>query len=330
MVFHVETMLSAFITLKNRTAVYCSMPSRSISPFQAFLMILLIIFWGSSFVVVKELLGNGLSATAVATFRFLIAGALFLVALAVKKRVSSDYKLGVERKDIPPFLVLALTGVTFFFTIQYTGIQLAGASIAAILVCLLSPILITIFSARLFGERLKKKQTMGIITAAVGTLLVVAADLFNLEGSMNFLVGTLILLLTPLMWAFYSLLGERIMQKYDAFLVVAYVSLLGGVCLIPFSLADNSLFKIVSLSTSQWLGILYLAVTCSLLGYYIWFYVLSKAGAIASTFMFAEPLVTVVFAVIFINETLYPSVVAGAILIFIGVFLVTTKKFPAK
>ena len=302
------------------------MASNSISPFQAFLMVLLIIFWGSSFVVVKELLGNGLSPIAIATFRFLVAGAFFLLALAAKKRVSPHYKLGVQRKDALTLLALALTGVTFFFTIQYTGIQLAGASIAAILVCLLSPILITVFSTRLFGDHLRKRQIAGIITAVVGTLLVVSVDILNLEGSMTFLLGTLILLSTPVMWATYSLLGEKIMQKYDAFLVVAYVSFLGGLCLIPFSLADNSFFQIFTLTTSQWLGILYLSVTCSLLGYYIWFYVLKSAGSTATSFLFAEPLVTAFFAVMFANEILYPAVLAGAVLIFIGVFFVTTKK----
>lgn len=115
------------------------------------------------------------------------------------------------------------------------------------------------------------------------------------------------------------------MQKYDAFLVVSYVSLLGGLCLIPFSLAENSFSQILTIGTMQWLGILYLASTCSLLGYYIWFYVLKKAGAAASTFLFAEPLITAIFAVVIVNEALYFSVIAGAVLIFIGVFLVTIK-----
>jgi len=288
-------------------------------------MVLLIIFWGSSFVVVKVLLGDGLSPIAVATFRFLVAGVLFLIALLAKKRFSPNYKIRVERKDMLTLLALALMGVTFFFTIQYTGIQLAGASIAAILVCLLSPILITVFSDRLFGEQLTKRQLIGIATAIVGTLLVVSTDLLNLEASIAYLVGTLILLSTPVLWSAYSLLGQKIMQKYDAFLVVSYVSLLGGLCLIPFSLAENSLSQIFTLDTIQWIGILYLASTCSLLGYYIWFYVLKKAGASASTFLFAEPLITAIFAVLYVNEVLYFSIIAGAVLIFTGVFLVTLK-----
>lgn len=229
------------------------------------------------------------------------------------------------KKDLLTLFVLALIGVTFFFAIQYTGIQLAGASIAAILVCLLSPLLITVFSARLFGEHLRRKQAIGIGIAVSGTLLVVLGDLLSLNESMTFVEGTLILLSTPVMWAAYSLMGQKIMQKYDAFIVVAYISLLGGLCLIPFSLAENSFTQILTLNTTQWLGILYLAATCSLLGYFIWFYVLKKAGSTASTFLFAEPLVTSIFAVMFVNEVLYPSVIAGAVLIFIGVFLATAK-----
>jgi drug/metabolite transporter (DMT)-like permease len=306
------------------------MAARSMTAFQAFLMVLLIVFWGSSFVVIKQVLGDGLSPIAVATFRFLVAGALFLVALFVKKLVSPSYRLGVERKDLLTLLALALSGVTFFFTIQYTGIQLAGASIAAILVCLLAPIIITAVSARMFGNRFSQWQILGIGIAVAGTLSVVSADLLNLQGNTPFFVGTLILLSTPLMWAAYSLLGERIMKKYDAFLVVSYVSLIGGLCLIPFSVAEGSFLQIFTLNLNEWLAILYLSFTCSLLGYFIWFYVLKKAGAAASTFLFGEPLVTVVFAVIFINETLSLSVIAGAVLIFIGVYLVTAKKLLLK
>ena len=217
-------------------------------------MVALIFFWGSSFVVVKEILGDGLSPVAIATFRFIVVGAFFLVALLLKKRVSPNYRLSIERKDLSTLLFLALTGVTFFFTVQYTGIQMAGASIAAILVCLLSPILITVFSAKLFSERLTKTQVLGISIAAAGTLAVVSADLLNLEGNTQFFVGTLILLSTPLMWAVYSLLGQKIMKKYDAFLVVSYVSLLGGLCLVPFSLAENSLIQILRLDTNAWLA----------------------------------------------------------------------------
>jgi drug/metabolite transporter (DMT)-like permease len=302
------------------------MTSRVISIFNTFLMLILIVFWGSSFVVVKIALGEGLTPIAIATFRFLVAGGLFLVALVLKKNRERNYNLLVKRKDAPTLLFLALTGVTFFYAAQYTGIQMASASIAAILVCLLSPIIIAVLSIRIFKERVTKKQIFGIGVAAAGTFTVIAGGTLSLSGNKGFLLGSLILLSTPVLWAAYSLLGKKIMEEYDPFLIVAYVTVLGGLCLVPFSFGENSLHQIFTMSLHGWLAILFLSLTCSLLGYYIWFYVLKQVkAAITSSFLFAEPLVTVIFAVAFFEEKLNLFIVAGGLLIFIGVYLVTTK-----
>ena len=302
------------------------MDNKTISRFNAFLMLTLILFWGSSFVVVKIALREGLTPIAIATFRFLIAGGLFLITILIEKKIRRNYKLLVEKKDFPMLLFLALTGVTFFFTAQYTGIQMAGASIAAILVCLLSPVLITLLSTIIFKEHLGKKQVFGIGIAALGTVIVVTGGTISFPGDREFLLGSLILLFTPVLWATYSLVGKKIMDRYSPFLVVAYVNVLGGLCLIPFSLAENSFCQIFTMSLYSWLAILFLAVTCSLLGYYIWFYVMKQVGAaITSSFLFAEPLVTVLFAIMFVGEELGMFILAGGFLIFIGVYLVARK-----
>jgi drug/metabolite transporter (DMT)-like permease len=222
------------------------MNDKTISGFNAFLMLTLILFWGSSFVVVKIALKEGLTPISIATFRFLIAGGLFLITILIEKRIRRNYKLLVEKKDFPMLLFLALTGVTFFFTAQYTDIQMAGASTAAILVCLLSPVLITLLSTIIFKEHLVKKQVFGIGIAALGTVIVVTGGTISFPGNREFLLGSLILLCTPVLWATYSLVGKKIMDRYSPFLVVAYVNVLGGLCLIPFSLAENSLSNFYS------------------------------------------------------------------------------------
>jgi drug/metabolite transporter (DMT)-like permease len=298
----------------------------SISKFNAFLMLVLILFWGSSFVVVKIALREGLTPIAIATFRFLVAGALFLIVLLLRKSRKRDYKLLIEKKDVPTVIVLALTGVTFFFTAQYTGIDMAGASIAAILVCLLSPILISVLSSKIFSEGLTKEQIIGILIAAAGTFTVIAGGTLGFQNDMRFLLGSLLLLSTPFLWATYSLVGKKTMEEYDAFLVVAYVNLLGGLFLVPFSWAEGSLHQILTLNFYGWLAILFLSVTCSLLGYCIWFYVLSQVNAaVTSSFLFAEPLITMSFAIMFTGETLNPLIITGGLLIFVGVYLVTRK-----
>jgi drug/metabolite transporter (DMT)-like permease len=234
--------------------------------------------------------------------------------------------LFVDRKDAPTLLVLALTGVTFFFIAQYTGIQMASASLASILVCLLSPILIGAISARMFKEPLMRKQIIGIGIGAVGTFTVVAGSALDLKNNMTFFLGALILLFTPLMWAAYTLLGKKIMERYSAFLVVAYVNILGGLCLVPFSLAEGSFGGIFTLNVQEWSAIVYLAFTCSLMAYFIWFYVMKRVrAAVASAFLFGEPPITVMFATIFVGEEITLSTIVGGLLIFVGVYLVSRR-----
>jgi drug/metabolite transporter (DMT)-like permease len=303
------------------------MANNKIGSFDFFLMLCLIIFWGSSFVVVKALLLQGLTPIAIATFRFLVAGVLFLVALVVMKVRRPLSVVVFEGKDTLVFVGLSLVGVTFFFIVQYVGIELADASVAAILVCFLSPILIALLSMRIFNESLKKKQFLGLAVAGIGTLLVITGGTMDF-GSSNptFLFGSLILLLTPILWASYTLGGKRLIEKYSPFLVVAYVSIIGGLFLIPFSLAENSLQGILTLSLQAWEAILYLAVTCSFVGYFIWFHVMSRVkAAVTSSFLFAEPLVTVLFATVFIGENITLPLLVGGLLIFTGVLLITRK-----
>lgn len=303
------------------------MKTTQISRFNAFLMFMLILFWGSSFVVVKIALSEGLTPIAIATFRFLVAGAFFAISLTLRKARNSSYSLSVNKKDAPRLVALALLGITFFFTAQYTGISMAGASTAAILVCLLSPILIAILSAGIFKEHMTRMQALGVGIAAMGTFTVIIGGSSNSSGQTNFLLGSLILLSTPFLWTAYTLLGKRVMESNDAFVVVAYVNALGGLFLVPFSAAENSLSLALRMGFSSWLAIFYLAFTCSVFGYYIWFYVLKQVGAAAtSSFLFAEPLITVLFAVTFIGEHMNPFILGGGLLIFTGVYLVTQSR----
>jgi len=302
------------------------MAASPIRAFHVLLMLVLILFWGSSFVVVKVALKEGLTPISIATFRFLVAGALFILSLLYTKANSRSYRLAVDKSDVLTLLVLALTGVTFFFIAQYTGIELAGASIAAILVTLLSPILITIVSSQLLKERLERRQAIGIGVAAIGAFIIITGGTLTFQNEPNFFLGSLILLSTPFLWAAYSLLGKKIMDKYDPFLVVSYVNVLGGLCLIPFSLAEHSINEITTMSLNAWLAILYLSVTCSLIGYFIWFYVIKHIGAaVTSTFLFGEPIITVVFAVSFVGERVNAFIIGGGALIFLGVYQVIKK-----
>jgi drug/metabolite transporter (DMT)-like permease len=302
------------------------MATRTLSVTNALLLVALIVFWGSSFVVVKLALAQGLTPISIATYRFLLAGGLFILTLVFRKKQKSKLKMRIEMRDLPVFVFLALSGITLFFLAQYTGINMAGASIAAIFVCLLSPIFIAVGSVVMLKERVGKIQVLGIGFAAVGTLIVILGGSVGLHLDSDFFYGSIILLATPFLWTFYTLLGTKTIEKYDPILALTYITVLGGLFFIPFSLAENSILLALSMSVSSWIAIVYLSVTCSLLGYYIWFYSVERVGAtVTSSILFGEPLVTVILAAAFVGEQITPPITVGGILIFVGVYLVTRK-----
>jgi drug/metabolite transporter (DMT)-like permease len=175
-------------------------------------------------------------------------------------------------------------------------------------------------------ERISRGQVSGIGFAAIGTLTVVLGGSVSVQFGSDFFFGSLILLATPILWTIYTLLGKRTIEKYNPILVLTYVTLFGGLLLLPFSVADNSIRLALSLSLLCWLAIAYLSVTCTLVGYYIWFYAVEKVGAtVTSAFLFAEPLVTVLLAAMLVEEKITVPIGVGGLLIFLGVYLVTRK-----
>ncbi len=302
------------------------MAGKRVGTLELVLLVVLIVFWGSSFVVVKLALAEGLTPVSIATFRFLLAGGLFALLLVLRRVRKSGDRVLVERSDLPVLVFLALSGVTFFFLAQYTGIKMAGASIAAILVCLLSPIFIAVASTRLLKERISRGQVFGICFAAVGTLIVVLGGSVSLQFDSEFFYGSVLLLATPVLWTFYTLLGKRTVEKHNPIVVLSYVTILGGLLLLPFAVADNSIRLVLSMSLSGWLAIAYLAVACTLVGYYIWLYSVERVGAtVTSSILFAEPLVTVLLAALFVGEKITVPIGVGGLLIFLGVYLVTQR-----
>ena len=60
------------------------MATRTLTVTNALLLVALIVFWGSSFVVVKIALAEGLTPVSIATYRFLLAGGLFILTFVLR------------------------------------------------------------------------------------------------------------------------------------------------------------------------------------------------------------------------------------------------------
>jgi drug/metabolite transporter (DMT)-like permease len=105
-----------------------------------------------------------------------------------------------------------------------------------------------------------------------------------------------------------------------------WAGLLGTVMLVPL-LSTSFVSQVEVLSFNGWISVLYLSVLSTVLGYLI-YYTLVSRGAVSrlSVQLYLAPIVSVVGGVLILNEGVTIFTVAGGTLLLLAVALVTNVR----
>ncbi len=281
------------------------------------LIILAVIFWGSSFIATKVALKE-LSPETIISLRLIIASVfLFITAIVFKK----DFSINLKSHGI--IFILALIAV-FHLMIQVTGLKYTTASNTGWIIGT-APIFMAILAAIFFREKIGLLKISGIIIAMFGLLLLIGkGNITNVDLIKN--KGDLLVLASAFTWGVYSMENKKISLSYSPLMTILYLFIMMAVIIIPFNLNTASVNSVVHLSLNGWISILFLGLFCSGIAYVIWAYSLrdlesAKVGA----FLYFEPLVTVLAAWVLLSESItFLMILSGAIITF-GVILVNKE-----
>jgi len=271
--------------------------------------------WAGSFVAVRMTVKE-ISPVDLGFLRFLVATPFMVLILLLSKKETR-----LPAKELLSLSVLGLTGVTFLYIFQFIGIEQTTASTAAVLINT-NVIFIVLLSATFLKEKFPLRKSAGIALSFAGVLVVIFAQMTNESIAFNnvFLIGCIFIILSAFCWAIYSIVGKRLLDKYDPFTVTTYAFVLGTIFFLPVVLPDIT-DVIQGVSFNGWMAILYLALICSVFGYVAWYYALSRIEAgRAAVFLNLIPLFTIVIS-FFTGEIPTFIFLIGAILIIYGVYL---------
>ena len=282
------------------------------------LLLFVMVVWGASFVAARMVLspeGSGeaaLSPTMLATIRFLIASALFLPILYRQHtRVRP-----VARGDIPLFLLLGQLGISVYFWLQYTGVQLTNAGISSVLVVGLIPMATMVTSGLMLKEPLGGRRAAALGLGAVGVAVVVSQRGLAMAMESGFLLGSLCLVANAFCFALYSTLIRGLKDRCPALTMTAGMMVAGTVGLLPLALATEDWGSLAALSAAQWGAIAYLAIVCSVLAYFFYNYALARVEASrAAAWIYLEPPVAVALGAVVLGETVTAQTVLGGLII---------------
>ena len=127
-----------------------------------------------------------------------------------------------------------------------------------------------------------------------------------------------LIILSAFCWAIYTILGRKLLEKYDPFTLTTYVFVIGTLLFLPF--VYNKID--INFSWKEIIIILYLALLCSVLAYVGWYKAISKIGASsAAIYLNLIPLFAMFLSYFILNERLTLFIIVGSLLIIYGIYL---------
>jgi drug/metabolite transporter (DMT)-like permease len=278
------------------------------------LILLAVIFWGTSFVATKTVL-NEIKPVTVIILRLILASILLTIIALYTKR-----KFSLNLKSHSWIFILALVAV-FHLWIQVTGLQYTTAANTGWIIGT-APIFMAILGFVFYKEKITLLQFLGILVALVGLLLLIGkGDITNIGLIEN--KGDLLVLGSAFTWGVYSMVNKKISLSYSPLMTILYLFLMMAVIIIPFNLNTETINSVINLSPVSWMWILFLGIFCSGIAYVIWAQALrDMESAKVGAFLYFEPLVTVIAAWFFLQEEITLLMIFSGLLITAGVFIV--------
>ena len=211
--------------------------------------------------------------------------------------------------------VVALIGSTIQYGLTYNGLKGIDASTAAILVQLEGPIL-ALLGTILLKEKLGLTRALGMGLAFLGVFIIAGEP--RLEGHID---SVILLVAGSAVWAVAQIMISRL-KGLSGITILAWVAIMATPQMLIASLIieDGQWQAITSASLVDWSIIFYLAFIMTVVGYSIWYHLLSSVDVSkVSPFLMLLPITSIVAGMILLDEKLTVPMIIGGVMIMTGV-----------
>ena len=279
------------------------------SPLQIVCAILVPLFWGGQFVVIKV----GLTAFPPLFFVGLRFAAVAVMLLPFVGRPS--------RRELGPIMAISVFFGGLNFALFFTGLGQGSASVSAIANQLSTPFTV-LLAWPLLGERPSLRVIIGVGLAFAGVALTVAQP----DASVK-IVPTLLVIGAGFALAVGSVLTKRF-GPFKPMKLMAWMSLftVPQVMVASLFIEQGQLESLRNAGPSAWLAFVYTVLFGAIAGWGLWFWLLARCSmARVAPFALLQILFAVAAGVIFLHEHLTAPLIMGAVVCIVGVIITQTR-----
>ena len=232
----------------------------------------------------------------------------------------------IDRGDILRLIACAAFGMVINMNMFFKGLE-QSTPINSSVVITLSPVLLLVLSAFFLKEKITWLKATGIGIGLVGALLLILFGAKTQPNAPNIPLGNLLFIVNATSYAFYLILVKPLVAKYNAITLMKFFFLIAFVMNLPIGFSQFSEVAWFSLGFSELWKLAFVVIGTTVLTYLFNIYALKQLSpSVIGVFMYLQPLIATLFAIIVGADALTPLRILAAIMIFGGVFLSTRKK----
>ncbi|WP_298323629.1 DMT family transporter [uncultured Dokdonia sp.] len=232
----------------------------------------------------------------------------------------------IERKDWWRMLLCALFGMTINMLMFFKGLQLS-TPINSSVVITLSPVILLVLSAIFLKEKITWLKGSGIAIGLVGALVLILFGAKTQENAPNITLGNMLFMINATAYSVYLILVKPLTAKYSSITLMKWFFLIAVFTNAPIGLPQ---FLEVSWSTlpPNVIGVMaFVVVGTTYLTYLFNVFALKQLKpSTIGAFIYLQPLIATIVAIILGADTLTTIRIIAAALIFLGVYLSTKRK----
>lgn len=284
------------------------------------LLVIAMLSWSGNLVVARALAGT-VPPFGLSLMRWTIAFIVIFPFTAAELFA----KRAIIRRRWPILLLLGLLGLTICNSLSYMGVQWTTALNGA-LVNSAGPMLTLVAAFAFYRERATPWQVAGIFISLLGVIVIVLrgdpSALFDLAINR----GDLAILLGVATWSVYTVLLRRRPPELSPLALLAVLFAIGIITLLPLHLIESWAGRPLPTTTPALMGYLYVGLFPAAIAFFGWNRGVAAIGPNrASLFTHLMPLFSAILAYTFLGERIAGFHLAGAALIFLGIFLANLR-----
>ena len=235
----------------------------------------------------------------------------------------------IAKADFPRIIAAALFGVAINMLTFFKGLSYTSPIMGAVLM-VTTPMIVLVLSAFIMKERMKNRKLIGIVLGLAGTTTLILYGK-SMVNAPNATLGNLLVFINAVSYGFYLIIVKKLMDKYNAFTFVKWIYTFGFLMVLPFGWSEFQAIDFGRLPTDIFWKIGFVVVFSTFLTYLLNLVSMRELKpTTVAVFIYLKPLFATIFAVSLGKDELNWVKLLSAVLIFIGVYLVTQKKVPSE